>query len=80
MVSWTLSPFNSLSELKIMLNGISQNYVGKTTVVSAVDVAAATSTKSPIHDTAVGVVATGFMTSAVDGSIESTSPAHSGCG
>ena len=66
--------------MKILLDDISQNYVGKTTVVSALDVAAATSTKSPIHATAAGVVDTGSMTSVVDGSIESTSPAHSGCG
>ena len=66
--------------MKILLDGISQNYVGKTTVVSAVDVAAATSTKSPIHATAAGAVATSSMTSAHDGSIESTSPAHNGCG
>ena len=66
--------------MKILLGGFSQNYVGKTTVVSAVDVAAATSIKLPIHATAADGADTDSTTSQVVGSITSTSPVHSGCG
>ena len=67
MVLWTLSPFNLLSEMKILLDGISQNYVGKTTVVSAVDVTATKYTERPVKGLDVNGVNTRPMISLEDG-------------
>jgi hypothetical protein len=56
MMSWTKNRLKALSGLKIQPEGFSQIYVGKTTVVSAVDVGAMKSIGSGVKSSVVNGV------------------------